>query len=158
MRLPWPRPRYACTSVGGHMYFGRGTHVPRSGYDDNEAFLRRLSGEKEKTKHVKRENKPCEKEKQIMWKGKDQPLALFLKTIETIETIFFMWKGEAQPACVVFKDNRGNLFYFWTLAFVIWNLKQASPKAANIHNRWLSCRRQRSLRSPWMRKIVLVLL
>ena len=26
-------------------------------------------------------------------------------------------------------------------------LKQASPKAANIHNRWLSCRRQRSLRS-----------
>ena len=26
------------------------------------------------------------------------------------------------------------------------NLKQASPKAANIHNRWLSCRRQRSLR------------
>ena len=25
-------------------------------------------------------------------------------------------------------------------------LKQASPKAANIHNRWLSCRRQRSLR------------
>ena len=36
------------------MYFGRGTHVPRSGYDDNEAFLRRLSGEKEKTKHVKR--------------------------------------------------------------------------------------------------------
>ena len=30
------------------------------------------------------------------------------------------------------------------------NLKQASPKAANIHNRWLSCRRQRSLRSPMM--------
>ena len=27
------------------------------------------------------------------------------------------------------------------------NLKQASPKAANIHNRWLSCQRQRSLRS-----------
>ena len=27
------------------------------------------------------------------------------------------------------------------------NLKKASPKAANIHNRWLSCRRQRSLRS-----------
>ena len=25
-------------------------------------------------------------------------------------------------------------------------LKRASPKAANIHNRWLSCRRQRSLR------------
>ena len=25
-------------------------------------------------------------------------------------------------------------------------LQQASPKAANIHNRWLSCRRQRSLR------------
>ena len=45
------------------MYFGRGTHVPRSGYGDNEAFLRRLSGEKEKTKHVKRENNSCEKEK-----------------------------------------------------------------------------------------------
>ena len=45
------------------MYFGRGTHVPRSGYDDNEAFLRRLSGEKERTKHVKRENNSCEKEK-----------------------------------------------------------------------------------------------
>ena len=27
----------------------------RSRYGDNEAFLRRLSGEKEKTKHVKRE-------------------------------------------------------------------------------------------------------
>ena len=26
-------------------------------------------------------------------------------------------------------------------------LKKASPKAANIHNRWLSSRRQRSLRS-----------
>ena len=51
-----PRPRYACTSVGVRMYFGRSTHVPRSGYDDNEAFLRRLSGEKEKTKHVKRES------------------------------------------------------------------------------------------------------
>ena len=25
-------------------------------------------------------------------------------------------------------------------------LKRASPKAANIHNSWLSCRRQRSLR------------
>ena len=25
-------------------------------------------------------------------------------------------------------------------------LKRTSPKAANIHNRWLSCRRQRSLR------------
>ena len=45
------------------MYLGRGTHVLRSGYDDNEAFLRRLSGEKEKTKHVKRENNSCEKEK-----------------------------------------------------------------------------------------------
>ena len=45
------------------MYLGRGTHVPRSGYGDNEAFLRRLSGEKEKTKHVKRENNSCEKEK-----------------------------------------------------------------------------------------------
>ena len=58
-----PRPRFACTSVGVRMYFGRGTHVPRSGHDDNEAFLRRLSGEKEKTKHVKRENNSCEKEK-----------------------------------------------------------------------------------------------
>ena len=27
------------------------------------------------------------------------------------------------------------------------SLARASPKAANIHNRWLSCRRQRSLRS-----------
>ena len=27
------------------------------------------------------------------------------------------------------------------------SLAGASPKAANIHNRWLSCRRQRSLRS-----------
>ena len=61
---------------------GRGTHVLRSGYDDNEAFLRRLSGEKEKTKHVKRENKP---------------LALFLKTI--FLKLF---------ACEVFKDNRDN--------------------------------------------------
>ena len=64
------------------MYIGRGTHVPRSGHDDNEAFLRRLSGEKEKTKHVKRENKP---------------LALFLKTI--FLKLF---------ACEVFKDNRDN--------------------------------------------------
>ena len=48
------RSGYACISVGVRMYFGRGTHVPRSGYDDNEAFLRRLSGEKEKTNHVKR--------------------------------------------------------------------------------------------------------
>ena len=59
----------ALTSVGGHMYFGRGTHVPRSGYDDNEVFLRRLSGEKEKTKHVKRENKSCEKEKANRLRG-----------------------------------------------------------------------------------------
>ena len=29
-----PRSGYACPSVGVHMYFGRGTHVPRSGYDD----------------------------------------------------------------------------------------------------------------------------
>ena len=36
-----PRPRYACTSVGGHMYLGRGTHVPRSGYDDIKALMRR---------------------------------------------------------------------------------------------------------------------
>ena len=48
---------------------GRGTHVPRSGYDDNKAFLRRLSGEKEKTKHVKRENKSCEKEKANRLRG-----------------------------------------------------------------------------------------
>ena len=27
-----------------------------------------------------------------------------------------------------------------------YHLWKASPKAANIHNRWLSCRRQRSLR------------
>ena len=52
-----PRPRYACTSVGVRMYFGRGTHVPRSGYGDNEAFLRRLSGEKEKTNNVKKPNR-----------------------------------------------------------------------------------------------------
>ena len=64
-----PRPRYACTSVGVHVSFGRGTHVPRSGYDDNEAFLRRLSGEKEKTKHVKRENNSCEKEKRNRLRG-----------------------------------------------------------------------------------------
>ena len=51
------------------MYFGRGTHVPRSRYDDNEAFLRRLSGEKEKTKHVKRENNSCEKEKANRLRG-----------------------------------------------------------------------------------------
>ena len=36
-------------------------------------------------------------------------------------------------------------------------LKQASPKAANIHNRWLSCRRQRSLRFKEYGKIVLAL-
>lgn len=53
----------ALTSVGVRMYFGRGTHVPRSRYGDNEAFLRRLSGEKEMTRHVKRENNSCEKEK-----------------------------------------------------------------------------------------------
>ena len=41
----------------------------RSGYDDNEAFLRRLSGEKEKTKHVKRENNSCEKEKPNRLRG-----------------------------------------------------------------------------------------
>ena len=64
-----PRPRYACTSVGVRMYFGRGTHVLRSEYDDNEAFLRRLSGEKEKTKHVKRENNSCEKEKANRLRG-----------------------------------------------------------------------------------------
>ena len=51
------------------MYLGLGTHVPRSGYDDNEAFLRRLSGEKEKTKHVKRKNKPCEKGKANRLRG-----------------------------------------------------------------------------------------
>ena len=59
----------ALTSVGVHVSFGRGTHVPRSGYDDNEAFLRRLSGEKEKTKHVKRENNSCEKEKPNRLRG-----------------------------------------------------------------------------------------
>ena len=32
------------------------------------------------------------------------------------------------------------------LDFVACQSKKASPKAANIHNRWLSCRRQRSLR------------
>ena len=64
-----PRSGYACTSVGVRMYFGRGTHVLRSRYDDNEAFLRRLSGEKEKTKHVKRENNSCEKEKANRLRG-----------------------------------------------------------------------------------------
>ena len=34
-----PRSGYACTSVGVRMYLGRGTHVSRSGYDDNRAFL-----------------------------------------------------------------------------------------------------------------------
>ena len=63
------RSGYACTSVGVRMYFGRGTHVPLSGYGDNEAFLRRLSGEKEKTKHVKRENNSCEKEKANRLRG-----------------------------------------------------------------------------------------
>ena len=63
------RSGYACTSVGVRMYFGRGTHVPRSGYDDNEAFLRRLSGEKEKTIHVKREHNSCEKEKANRLRG-----------------------------------------------------------------------------------------
>ena len=46
----------------------------------------------------------------------------FLKTIETI-----FYKN--------FRIYDGNY------------LKQASSKRANIHNRWLSCRRQRSLRS-----------
>ena len=64
-----PRPRYACTSVGVRLYLGRGTLVLRSRYDDNEAFLRRLSGEKEKTKHVKRENNSCEKEKANRLRG-----------------------------------------------------------------------------------------
>jgi len=32
------------------------------------------------------------------------------------------------------------------LDFVACQSKKASPKAANIHNRWLSCQRQRSLR------------
>ena len=80
-----------CTSVGVRMYFGRGTHVPRSGYDDNEAFLRRLSGEKEKTKHVKRRSATaC-----VVFKDNiffSFSLALFLKTIETIGTIFFYVK------------------------------------------------------------------
>ena len=29
-----PRSGYTCPSVGVRMYFGRGTHVLRSGYDD----------------------------------------------------------------------------------------------------------------------------
>ena len=35
------------------------------------------------------------------------------------------------------------LFIFLSINYF---LKKASPKAANIHNRWLSCRRRRSLR------------
>ena len=37
------RSGYACTSVGGHMYLGRGTHVPRSGYDDLTVPFAQLS-------------------------------------------------------------------------------------------------------------------
>ena len=73
----------ALTSVGVCMYFGRGTHVPRSGYDDNEAFLRRLSGEKEMTKHVKwRSTTACVVFKDNIFKA--FRLRGFLKTIETI--------------------------------------------------------------------------
>ena len=41
-----PRSGYAYPSVGVHMSLGRGTHVPRSRYDDIETLMRRLSGEK----------------------------------------------------------------------------------------------------------------
>ena len=36
--------------------------------------------------------------------------------------------------------------FYWTFAFKIWYLKQASPKAANIHNRWWRERSERNLR------------
>ncbi len=111
-----PRSGYACISVGVHMYLGRGTMTMKHFWDDFR---------------VKRK-------RQTMWKGKNKPLALFLKTI--FLKLF---------ACEVFKDNRDNrdnIFYFWTLAFMIWNLKQALPKAANIHNRWWRERSERNLR------------
>ena len=34
-----PRSGYMCTSVGIHVYLGRGTCEPRSGYDDLKAFF-----------------------------------------------------------------------------------------------------------------------
>ena len=37
------RSGYACTSVGVHMYLGRSTHVPRSGYDDLTVPFAQLS-------------------------------------------------------------------------------------------------------------------
>ena len=37
------RSGYTCTSVGVHMYLGRGTHVPRSGYDDLTVPFAQLS-------------------------------------------------------------------------------------------------------------------
>ena len=79
------------------MYFGRGTHVPRSGYDDNEAFLRRLSGEKEKTKHVKRKKQTaCVVFKDNIFKA--FRLRGFLKTM-----LAWFFKDN--------RDNRDNLFY-----------------------------------------------
>ena len=98
------------------MYLGRGTMTMKHFWDDFR---------------VKRK-------RQIMWKGKNKPLALFLKTI--FLKLF---------ACEVFKDNRDNrdnFLCYWTLAFMIWNLKQASSKRANIHNRWWRERSERNLR------------
>ena len=37
------RSGYTCTSVGVHMYLGRGTHVPRSEYDDLTVLFAQLS-------------------------------------------------------------------------------------------------------------------
>ena len=92
-------------------------------------------------------------------------LAEFLKTIETIGTIFSFLALLASGGFKDNRDNRDNLFSFLALLacggfkdnrdnpflLPVPACKRASSKRANIHNRWLSSRRLRSLRSPMMR-------
>ena len=80
-------------------------------------------------------------------------LAEFLKTIETIGTIFFLSLRSLLAGVLKTIET-----IFFLLALLASNRPraplcrlQASSKRANIHNRWLSSRRLRSLRSPMMR-------
>ena len=47
-----PRSGYMCTSVGIHVYLGRGTCVPRSGYDDLKGIFQRQDRNISATPHA----------------------------------------------------------------------------------------------------------
>ena len=83
------RSGYACTSVGVRMYLGRGTVTMKHFWDDFRVKRKRQNMWKGKTIHVKRKRPTaCVVFKDNIFKAFS--LRGFLKTIETIETIFYV--------------------------------------------------------------------